>query len=149
MLADQLKVVLASNFAFYLKIQGFHWNVEGQDFSQLHSFFGDFYSDVYSANDRFAEFIRVLDVYAPAALSRYLELSVIQDQTKIPRAELMIEELFQDNLTFTNLLNEAFEIANGENHQGIANFIAERLDAHGKWGWQLRSFLKKDRAWNE
>ena len=146
MLAEQLKVLLASNFAFYLKIQGFHWNVEGRDFAQLHSFFQMLYEDVYSANDTIAEYVRSLNEYSPASLARFQELTRIQDQTKIPRAQLMIEELYQDNETFTQLLNETFDLANSENQQGIANFIAERLSQHGKWGWQLRSFLKEGRS---
>jgi DNA-binding ferritin-like protein len=43
-------------------------------------------------------------------------------------------------------LNQCFSEAEQENQQGIANFIAERLDAHGKHGWMLRSFLKDNRA---
>jgi DNA-binding ferritin-like protein len=27
------------------------------------------------------------------------------------------------------------------------DFLAARIDAHGKHGWMLRSFLKGDRAW--
>jgi DNA-binding ferritin-like protein len=44
------------------------------------------------------------------------------------------------------LLNQCFAEAEQENQQGIANFIAERLDAHGKHSWMLRSFLKDNRA---
>ena len=36
-------------------------------------------------------------------------------------------------------------VPQNEKHEGIANFIAERLDAHGKHGWQLRSYLKENR----
>jgi len=49
-------------------------------------------------------------------------------------------------LTMIETLNEAFAAAEEENKQGIANFIAERLDAHGKHGWMLRSILKRQRA---
>ena len=38
MLADALKTLLASNFAYYLKAQQFHWNVEGPDFGDCMSF---------------------------------------------------------------------------------------------------------------
>ncbi len=48
MLSDDLKVLLASNFAYYLKAQYFHWNVEGPDFAQLHDFFAEIYTDAYS-----------------------------------------------------------------------------------------------------
>jgi DNA-binding ferritin-like protein len=40
------------------------------------------------------------------------------------------------------LLNACFVSASEENKQGIANFIAERLDAHEKHQWMIRSILK-------
>jgi DNA-binding ferritin-like protein len=58
----------------------------------------------------------------------------------------MIEELQDDNVRMIDVLNTCFASAEAENQQGIANFIAERLDAHGKHGWMLRSFLKDQRA---
>jgi DNA-binding ferritin-like protein len=73
------------------------------------------------------------------------ELSIIEDQTKVPRAELMIAELYADNEKMSAMLKEAFTIAEEANEQGIANFIAERIDAHGKHGWFLRSVLKTER----
>jgi DNA-binding ferritin-like protein len=45
-----------------------------------------------------------------------------------------------------DVLNACFAVANEENQQGIANFIAERLSAHGKYRWQLNSYLKVERA---
>lgn len=146
MLADSLKVLLATSYVFSIKAQNFHWNVEGPDFPQLHDFFGDLYSEVYNNTiDRAAEFVRALDHYTPGSMVRFAELSVIDEQTKIPRSELMVAELYEDNSKILMLLNEMFPIANEEN-QGIANFIAERIDAHGKHGWMLRSILKKQRA---
>lgn len=147
MLADALKTLLATEYAFVIKAQLFHWNVEGPDFNSLHKFFGEIYDEVYDNSiDRTAEYIRTLEDYTPGSFERFMELSEIQGQTKIPRARLMIEELLANNLTMIDLLNRTFAVANEENQQGIANFIAERIDAHGKWGWQLRSFLKDQRA---
>lgn len=147
MLTDHLKVLLATSYAFVIKAQNFHWNVEGPDFPQYHKFLGDLYSEVYdNAIDQSAEYIRTLDSYTPGSISRFAELSKIPDQTKIPRAELMIAELAQDNETLLNMWKETFPVAEQENQQGIANFIAERIDAHGKHGWMLRSILKRQRA---
>lgn len=147
MLADSLKTLLATEYAFVIKAQFFHWNVEGPDFAQLHEFFGDLYEEVYDNSiDRTAEYIRTLDDYAPGSFERFLELSRISGQTKVPRARLMIEELLANNEQMVDLLNETFAVAEQENQQGIANFIAERIDAHGKHGWMLRSFLKDQRA---
>lgn len=147
MLADNLKTLLATEYAFVTKAQFFHWNVEGPRFHSLHEFFGDIYDEVYDNSiDRTAEYIRTLEDYTPGSFERFLELSRISGQTKVPRAQLMLEELLANNEQMIELLNECFASANEENQQGIANFIAERIDAHGKWGWQLKSFLKEQRA---
>jgi starvation-inducible DNA-binding protein len=147
MLADSLKILLATEYAFVIKAQQFHWNVEGPDFSQLHKFFGKIYDEVYENSiDQTAEFIRILDDYTPGSFERFGELSVIRGQTKIPRAQLMIEELLANNVQVIELLNQCFGEAEQENQQGIADFVAGRIDAHGKHGWMLRSFLKGQRA---
>jgi starvation-inducible DNA-binding protein len=146
MLSDSLKVYLASSFCFYLKTHAFHWNVEGPDFVQLHEFFGDIYTEVFESIDETAEKIRTLDSYTPGSLTRFGELSIIQDQVKIPRAELMIAELTEDNQKLIELLRQTFHLAEKADEQGIADYIAGRIDAHAKWQWQLKSLLKKQRA---
>ena len=146
MLEENLKILLASTFSFYLKIHNFHWNVEGPDFPQYHGFLGSLYEEVFESVDKIAEYIRTLDSYTPGSLTRFHELSIIEDQLKIPRAELMFAELHTDNAKMIELLNVCFSSAEEENQQGIANFIAERLDAHNKHGWMINSILKKSRA---
>jgi starvation-inducible DNA-binding protein len=144
-LSDNLKVILSSTTVFAIKIKGFHWNVEGSNFPQYHKFFDKIYTEVYDSTDQCAELVRQLDSYTPGSLARFAELSIIQDQTKIPRSELMIAELFDDNEKLIAYLKESFHVAEEEDEQGIADFIATRIDAHGKWRWMLRSILKKDR----
>jgi starvation-inducible DNA-binding protein len=147
MLQDALRTLLATEYAFVIKAQFFHWNVEGPDFAQLHDFFGKIYEEVYENSiDQTAEFIRILDDYTPGSFERFAELSQIPGQTKIPRARLMLEELFADTERLINLLNETFAVAEQENQQGIMDFLASRIDAMGKHRWMLRSFLKDARA---
>ena len=147
MLADTLKTLLATAYALSIKAQNFHWNCEGPDFPQYHDFFGNFYEEVYNTTiDRTAELIRQLDSYTPGSILRYAELSQIEDQIKIPRAMLMMEELYQDNAIILDMYKQAFHVAEEADEQGIANFIAERIDAHGKHAWMLRSILKTARA---
>ena len=146
MLADSLKTLLATEFAYYLKAHAFHWNVEGSDFYQYHTFFQAIYEDAYSAVDPTAEYIRALGEYTPGSMERFLELSIIPGQTKIPRARLMIEELLANSGQMVELLNQCFAEATQENKQDIANFIAERLSQTNKFAWQLRSSLKDNRA---
>lgn len=146
MLTDDLKTLLATEYAYVIKAQLFHWNVEGADFAQLHEFFGDLYEEVYEAIDPTAENIRIMGEYAPGSFERFQELSLITGQLKIPRARLMIEELLADTQTLIDLLNQCFAAADAENQQGIADFIAGRIDAMGKHRWMLQSFLKVERA---
>ena len=145
MLKDDLKVLQASSAVYSIKASGFHWNIEGSNFPQYHAFLGDLYADVYGTIDAIAEYIRALDSYAPGSLTRYSELSVIQDQIKIPRAELMFEELMQDTDTLLQCIMTAFMSATQENQQGIANFLSERQSIMQKHQWMMRSILKKDR----
>lgn len=146
MLVESLKTIYASMMVFSIKARGFHHNVEGPNFPQYHQFFDELYTEVYDNTDKCAELVRQLDSYSPGSMSRFLELSIITEQTKIPRAELMIAELYEDNEKIVGLLKESFTVAEEENEQGIADFIAGRIDAHGKHRWMLRSLLKKDRS---
>ena len=145
MLADNLKVLLASTQSFAIKTQNFHWNVEGSNFPQYHAFFDTLYGDVNSTIDPIAEYIRILGQYTPGSLTRYAELSIIQDQTKVPRAELMFVELLQDCETLGQLVVAMFDEATNERQQGIANYMAELQDLYGKKAWFIRSTLKRER----
>jgi len=146
MLSDLLKTYLASTFSYYLKAQYFHWNVEGPDFGQLHKFLQKIYEDANSAVDPNAENIRTTEEYTPGSLSRFQELSQIQDQTKVPRARLMLQELLADTQTMIDMSKQVFDAAATEGREDIANFAAERQSNHGKYMWQMKSYLKDARA---
>lgn len=98
-LVDSIKMVLANNFALYLKAHYFHWNVEGPDFAQFHDFFGDLYTEIYSSIDHFAEEIRALDAYAPGSFERYIELSQIKGEERLLTSLEMLRQLQVDNQT--------------------------------------------------
>lgn len=145
MLADNLKVLLASTQSFAIKSQNFHWNIEGSDFPQYHEFYDTLYGDVSGTIDRIAEYIRILGHYTPGSLQRYSELTIIEDQVRIPRAELMFAETLNDIERMLNVVVPMFDEATEERQQGIANFLAELQDLYGKKAWFIRSILKKER----
>jgi starvation-inducible DNA-binding protein len=141
-LLQQMKVVLASTFAFYLKAHNFHWNVEGPDFAQYHEFLGNLYEEAFGAVDPIAEHIRALNSYAPGSLTRFAQLSVIDDQINIPNALKMIKELEMDNNKLKDELTKAYKLAETANEAGLSNFLQDRIDIHAKHGWMLRSIGK-------
>jgi len=146
MLADSLKTLLGTTFVLYTKVHGMHFNVEGPDFPQYHDFLGDMYEEIYASVDIVGEYIRTLDSYTPGNLARMLELSIITEQTKIPRAELMFVELFADTEKIIELIKTIFDEASEQREQGIANYMADLQDLYSKKLWMLRSILRKQRA---
>lgn len=141
-LQEILKKVLADTFALYLKAHNYHWNVEGINFPQYHEFFGNLYEELHGAVDPIAEEIRSLDTYAPGSMTRFLELTDIECELNIPSATEMVTKLYSDNEKVLNVLNIAFKLANEFDKQGLADFIAGRLDVHNKHAWMLRSIIK-------
>ena len=142
MLTDDLKTTLATSFSFYLKTANYHWNIEGPDFIQYHPWLGDLYSDVYDTIDRLAEYIRAMQAYTPASLTRFQELTEIEDQIDVVQPMQLFQQLLDDNQILLNQYNTLFDVATSERQQGIANFAAERLDFHQKYAWQIRATLK-------
>ena len=53
-LIQQLKVILGTNFALYLKSHNYHWNIEGPNFPQYHDFLNTFYTEVFAQTDLIA-----------------------------------------------------------------------------------------------
>ena len=48
MLTENLKVLLATSYAFVIKAQNFHWNVEGPNFAEYHKFYMELSEEVYN-----------------------------------------------------------------------------------------------------
>ena len=142
MLVDDLKTHLGSAFTLFTKAAGFHWNVEGSNFPQYHEFLGSLYGEVYGSIDRTAEYIRTLNAYAPGGLKAMQTLSVLQDEPLVLMPSEMMTQLYSDIEQVIEQLDVCFDSAATENKQGIANFIAERLDAYEKHSWMLRSIMK-------
>ena len=142
-LVAQLRTSMANTFVMYFKTHGFHWNVEGIHFSQYHEFFHELYEDLYGAIDPLAENIRKLGEYAPKSLADMYRFSTLTESDIVGTdVKEMLNSLLTDNTEVLSSLSKTFTLANTANEQGLANFIAERIDQHKKHGWQIKSSLK-------
>ena len=138
-----LKTAFASEYAFAIKAQNFHWNVEGASFPQLHTLFERNYTEVYDSIDTFAEQLRALQLYTPASLQKFSMLTVIDDENGEGVGERdMVAELLQDSEKMSNIFRLTFDMAEQAGDHGLSNFLADRQDAHKKHSWMLRSTLK-------
>ena len=130
-----MRQAFCTSFVFYLKAAGFHWNVVGENFVQMHDLFGKVYGEVYDSIDGFAERMRILGSYAPGSLATIIENSAITETREILDCEEMVQVLLEDNDVVVQTLTNAFINVNNE---GVKDFLASRIDAHGKHGWMLR-----------
>lgn len=141
-LINQLKTILGTNFALYLKAHGYHWNVEGPNFPQYHAFLDTFYNAVFVQLDPIAEHIRALNSYAPGSLARMIELADLQEATNIPDGISMMRDLAADNDRFILHLRAGIVAADGANEPAVGNFLQDILDAHQKHAWMFKSIIK-------
>jgi len=141
-LIKSLKVLVSDVVTFYFMAHGYHWNVEGSDFSQYHALFLEIYEDAYGSIDPIAENIRKLDDYAPFSLQKFLDLRTLDFKDVQPNPKAMAKSLLTANEALLKSLKKAFDEAQKQDEQGIMNFLADRIDNHNKWSWQLRASTK-------
>ena len=137
-----LKTTFASEYAFAIKAQNFHWNVEGPLFVQLHDLFERIYTEVYGSIDTFAEELRALQIYTPASLSKFSMLTKIEDENSVPEFQDMLRELLADSDKMANMFKIVFAMSEEAGDHGLSDFLAGRPDAHKKHSWMLRASLK-------
>jgi starvation-inducible DNA-binding protein len=145
-IVDKAKEVLSNTFVLYYKSQSYHWNVVGPDFYQLHDFFGHLYEELHDAIDNLAEHIRQFDVFAPGNLSELLEHSTLEelDEGRVPTPQNMVSNLYDMNEKIIESITEAYNMAEEEKMFGYSNYLQDRLTAHFKHRWMLKSIgLKK------
>lgn len=142
-LVKSMRECLANTFVMYFKAHAFHWNVEGVHFPTYHGFFGDLYAELHGAVDPIAEEIRALDMYAPSGLNEmYASANLADSNLKGDAVGDMLSALIIDNERILVCLNNSFKLANDMDLQGLADFIAGRIDTHKKHGWMLKASRK-------
>jgi starvation-inducible DNA-binding protein len=136
-----LSKLLADTYAVYLKTHGYHWNVRGPEFFGFHNLLEQQYRDIWAALDDIAERIRALGVLAPQSYSAFGNLTSIKDGDPEKEALPMLKELMQDHETLIATARKAFEAADAAGDEASADLMTQRLAAHEKFAWMLRSTL--------
>ena len=139
-LISQMKVILSTSFSLYLKAHNYHWNVTGPNFGQYHDFFGDLYAEIHSSIDTTAEEIRKLGGVAPGSLSRFLDMTRIDDELNVPEPTVMFQRLASDNDKLIEMLYMARSTADSIGAFGTVNYLEDRISTHEKHAWMLKSF---------
>lgn len=143
-LINKIRLLQSNAFIYYTKAHGYHWDVEGILFEQFHSMFSDVYEDAFNSIDEYAEWLRRFNAKASFDVMTALATSNVKYDLG-PDASNPIEMLKSlqrsNDIIITDLKN-AFNVATAANEEGLANYIAERIDAHQKWAWKFSASLK-------
>lgn len=139
--ATSLTRLLADSYGVYLKTHGYHWNVRGPYFASLHALFMEQYTEMWNAIDEVAERIRQLGELAPQGYGAFGKLSGIRDGDPNNSAEQMLEELVKDHETLIATAREALPLAQEAGDEVTVGLITDRLTAHEKHAWMLRTSL--------
>lgn len=143
-LINSLKVLLANNVVLKFKSHGYHWNIEGKDFYEYHTLLQEIYEDFEDAIDTNAEWIRKLGGYAPFKLPRFIELTTVDEPDVSSDYEVMLPDLLESIADVLEDLKNIFDLAAAQREQGLCNFLADRMDMHRRWMWQLTATLKPE-----
>lgn len=139
--AAALSNVLADTFGLYLKTHNFHWNVTGPTFYTLHTLFEEQYNELWLAVDAIAERIRSLGFVAPGSYSEFSRLTYVQEPNCPTNATEMIAELLRDHETSARTVRSALSVARTAVDAPTEDLLTQRLAAHEKAAWMLRSLL--------
>ena len=137
-----VKKVLADTFVMYYKTHSYHWNVEGSNFPQYHEFLQNIYEELFASVDTIAEHIRQIDGYAPTSLMELKSYSMISEDEDVVSAMSMIDRLIDANNLVLASLMMAYQTAEQATEIGLSNFLQDRVAAHQKHGWMLKSTTK-------
>lgn len=139
--AGHLSKMLADSYALYQKTHGYHWNVHGPEFFSVHNLLELQYQEVWEALDTIAERIRALGEYAPMGYGAFANLTSIKDGEPDKDAASMLRELVADNETVIATARKVLEVAQAGGDDVSVDLMTQRLAAHEKAAWMLRSSI--------
>jgi starvation-inducible DNA-binding protein len=140
--ALRLNQILADEYVLYTKVRNCHWNIEGDNFMEMHKFFEGMYNDIDESIDEIAERIRMLGHYSEGRLADFLKLTSLTEEEYTNNQKKLLKYLLDDHETLIrNLRNDITNFSEKYKDLGNADFVTGLLRKHEKWAWFVRSYL--------
>lgn len=138
--ADALTRLLADTYTLYLKTHGYHWNVEGPHFQQLHALFMEQYTEMWTASDELAERIRALGFYAPGSYGEMAKLASLNEEDHTPPDwKSMVTTLAKGHEQVAKTARDVLRVAEEAGDDATSDVVAPRVTLHEKTAWMLRA----------
>ena len=139
-----LTQAFATNFLLYYKSHVAHVNTVGRTFYQDHKLLQKIYEDAQTSIDTYAEYIRTLKEEMPHTLAEVVDMSVVGDNCRPSSDTRYLEVIYSDTETIIECLQELYDVAEELGQYGLSGFVQERLTAHNRFCWMLRSTLENE-----
>lgn len=141
-LAGKLNELLANYQLFYINTRGFHWNITGEKFFELHLKFEEIYNDALLKIDEIAERVRTLDKTPLHSFSAYLQQSDIKEITGIADGKRAMKEIVSSLQIIITKERELLNLAKDADDEGTITLITEYISQQEKLVWMYSAYLK-------
>lgn len=141
-LSQKLNVLLANYQLFYQNLRGFHWNIQGKEFFELHLKFEEFYDDAVIKIDEIAERILTLDHEPLHTFSDYLQTSEIDEEKGITNGVKGLEIIVKNLSVLILKEREILSLAAEADDEGTVSLMSDYISETEKTLWMLNSYLK-------
>lgn len=142
-LTEKLNDLLANFHIYYQNIRGFHWNIKGNDFFQLHPKFEQLYTDALVSIDEIAERILTLGGKPKHAFSAFLEIAEIKEVKDISDSEGTVRATVSNLGSLIKMEREILTIAAEASDEGTIALVSEYIKNHEKEVWMLNAWMNK------
>jgi len=141
-LVIELNDLLANYQIFYQNLRGFHWNIKGNKFFELHLKFEELYNDAVIKVDEIAERILTLEGTPLHMMDDYIKVSDIKS---INSKGIEVEAVNHVINNFSVLIKKerAILILSGEaDDEGTNSLMSDYISQSEKTVWMLNSYMK-------
>ncbi|MCL4130535.1 UNVERIFIED_CONTAM: hypothetical protein GTU68_001162 [Idotea baltica] len=139
--ADALRTLLGETYALYIKTHGYHWNVTGPRFNELHGMFMGQYTELWAALDEIAERMRAIGHFAPGSSGEMMAHASIKPDNGVPDAADMVANLAKGHEAVSRAAKAGIKVAEEANDAVTVDLMTQRADIAEKTAWMLRSSL--------
>lgn len=142
-LAEKLNELLANYSLFYQNTRGYHWNIKGEKFFELHLKFEELYNDLLLKVDKVAERILTLGHSPNHNYSDYKKTSKITESTKVSDGITAVKEILNSFQTVIMLQRELLSLSAEAGDEGTNALMSDYIRLQEKLVWMYSAFLNE------
>ncbi len=142
-LSDQLNDLLANYQVFYSNVRGFHWNVKGEKFFELHVKFEELYNDLILKIDELAERILTLGSNPEYRYSRYIQMAELQEAEQTQDGLKNVQHLLDSFSVLITKQRAILTVSGDANDEGTNSLMSDYIREQEKLVWMYSAFLNK------